>query len=171
MLSRQLDTETFTRSRTVAKTFEFEFDAPPDQLFSEALSAVTALGFSILRNDEASAVTFNTGPSIWSTAGQDMTATVVALSPSSSKLVVRGKTAPKGSEAQYGSWGERGRIAKGLATRVRGALADSLIGVAAADAPANGPALVAELATLAELHRSGALTDREYTKAKARLLA
>jgi Short C-terminal domain len=158
----------------VAKTYEFEFDAPTEQLFTEALSAVRALGFSILHEDEgeneATAIIFNTGPSMWSTAGQDMTATAVALSPSSSKLVVGGKTARKGSEAQYGSWGERGRIAKGLATRVGRALADSITD-AAEHATSNGAAFVAELATLAELHRSGALTDGEFAKAKERLLA
>ena len=156
----------------MARTYEFEFDAPTEQLFTEAVSAVRALGFSILDNeDEATSITFNTGPSIWSTAGQDMTATAVAVSPSSSKLVVGGQTARKGSEAQYGSWGERGRIAKGLATRVKTALADSTIAAAAEDGTSNGAAFVTELATLAELHRSGALTDGEFAKAKERLLA
>ena len=104
----------------MAKTYEFEFAAPTEQLFTEALTAVRALGFSILHDeDETTSFTFNTGPSIWTTAGQDMTARAVALSPSSSKLVVSGKTARKGTEAQYGSWGERGRIAKGLAAKVR----------------------------------------------------
>lgn len=156
----------------MAKTYEFEFDAPTEELFSEALSAVRALGFSILHDeDEPTSITFNTGPSIWSTAGQDMTATAVAVSPSSSKLVVSGKTARKGSEPQYGSWGERGRIAKGLATRVARALADSMAAAAAEDATSNGAAFVSELATLAELHRSGALTDGEFAEAKERLLA
>lgn len=153
----------------MAKTYEFEFAAPTEQLFTEALTAVRALGFSILHDeDETTSFTFNTGPSIWSTAGQDMTARAVALSPSSSKLVVSGKTARKGTEAQYGSWGERGRIAKGLATHVGRALhlsADHVNGESA-----NGSALVGELSTLAELHRSGALTDDEFAQAKERLL-
>jgi hypothetical protein len=150
----------------VARTYEFEFDAPPEQLFTETVSAVSALGFSILHHyDEPAAVTFNTGPSIWSTAGQDMTAAALALSSSSSKLVVSGKTARRGTEAQYGSWGERGRIAKGLATRVRGALEEQL-----PTASGDDPAFVTELATLAELHGSGALTDEEFATAKLRLL-
>jgi hypothetical protein len=103
----------------VARTYEFEFAAPPEQLFQETVSAVSALGFSILHSeDTATTVTFNTGPSIWSNAGQDMIAEAVPLSPSSSKLVVGGQTAKRGRETQYGSWGERGRIAKGLAVRV-----------------------------------------------------
>lgn len=156
----------------MAKTYEFEFDAPTGQLFTEALGAVRALGFSILRDEgETTSITFNTGPSIWSTAGQDMTATAVTVSPSSSKLVVSGKTARKGSEAQYGSWGERGRIAKGLATCVGRALAVSTAAGAAEEAPSNGAGFVADLATLAQLHRSGSLTDREFAKMKASLLA
>ena len=144
----------------MAKLYEFEFDAPPEQLFDETVNAVSALGFSILRSeDTATSITFNTGASIWSTAGQDMTATALPLPPFSSKLVVSGKTAPRGKEAQYGSWGERGRIAKGLAAKVRGSLD-----------PSDRSALVAELATLADLHRSGELSDLEFAQAKRRLL-
>jgi len=144
----------------VAKTYEFEFDAPPEQLYTEAVSAVSSLGFSILRHeDETTSITFNTGASIWSAAGQDMTVRALPVSSSSSKLVISGRTARKGKEAQYGSWGERGRIAKGLATRIRGALAEQT----------DAPAFVSELARLAELHRCGDLTDDEFAQAKDRL--
>ncbi len=97
------------------KTYEFEFDASPDLVFQETLGAVNLLGFSVLQSEDES-FTFNTGPSIFSNAGQDMTVTAEALSESSSRLVLTGQTAQKG---EYGSWGERGRIAKGLAAKVR----------------------------------------------------
>jgi hypothetical protein len=45
-----------------------------------------------------------------------MTVTAEALSASSSRLVLSGQQAARG---EYGSWGERGRIAKGLAAKVR----------------------------------------------------
>jgi len=48
----------------VPKTYEFEFEAPPDLVFQETLGAVSVLGFSILES-EAASFTFNTGPSIW----------------------------------------------------------------------------------------------------------
>ena len=48
--------------------------------------------------------------------GQDMTVTAEPLSESSSRLVLSGETANRG---EYGTWGERGRIAKGLAASVR----------------------------------------------------
>jgi hypothetical protein len=99
----------------VPKTYAFEFEAPPEQLFRETLGAVNVLGFSILESEDGT-LTFNTGPSIFSNAGQDMTVTAEALSDSSSRLVLTGQTAQKG---EYGSWGERGRIAKGLAAKVR----------------------------------------------------
>ncbi len=144
----------------MAKTYEFEFDAPPEQVYTETVSAVSSLGFSILRNEhESTSITFNTGASIWSPAGQDMTVQALPLSPSSSKLVITGRTARKGKEAQYGSWGERGRIAKGLATRVRSALGHS----------GDASAFVSELAKLSELHRCGDLTDDEFAHAKDRL--
>jgi hypothetical protein len=150
----------------VAKIYEFEFDAPPEQLFTETVSAVSALGFSIHRREDAASITFNTGPSMWSAAGQDMTATAQPLSPSSSKLVLSGKTAPRGNEPQYGSWGERGRIAKGLAAKVREALGDQ----SARPVSPDGARFVRELAVLADLHRSGDLSDGEYADAKRRLL-
>jgi hypothetical protein len=99
----------------VPKIYEFEFEAPPEQVFEETLGAVNLLGFSILESEDVS-FTFNTGPSLWSNAGQDMVVTTEALSESSSRLVLSGQTAQKG---EYGSWGERGRIAKGLASKVR----------------------------------------------------
>jgi len=155
----------------VAKTYEFEFDAPPEELFTEMLSAVSALGFSILHNEDTeTSVTFNTGPSIWSTAGQDMTATAFPTSPSSSKLVVSGRTARRGEQAQYGSWGERGRIAKGLATRVRGSLPESAVmTVIERDRDTDSSAFVVELAILCELHRNGDITDDEFAESKQRL--
>ena len=97
------------------KTYEFELEAPPEQVSRRRSSAVSLLGFSILESEDAS-FTFNTGASIWSNAGQDMIVTAEPLSESSSRLVLSGQTAQKG---EYGSWGERGRIAKGLAARVR----------------------------------------------------
>jgi hypothetical protein len=99
----------------VPKLYEFEFEAPPEQVLEEMLSAVNVLGFSVLESTDGS-LTFNTGPSIWSNAGQDMTVTAEALSASSSRLVLSGQQAARG---EYGSWGERGRIAKGLAAKVR----------------------------------------------------
>ncbi len=103
----------------MAKIYEFEFEAPPEQVYLETISAVSVLGFSI-RESEDTSLTFNTGASIWSNAGQDMTVTAEAVTESSSKLVLSGQTAQRG---EYGSWGERGRIAKGLAAKVREALA------------------------------------------------
>ena len=104
----------------MARTYEFEFEAPPEQVYLETLSAVSVLGFSILESENTS-LTFNTGASLWSNAGQDMTLTAEAVTESSSKLVLSGKNA----QGEYGSWGERGRIAKGLAAKVREALAAS----------------------------------------------
>jgi hypothetical protein len=155
----------------VAKTYEFEFDAPPEELFTEMLSAVNALGFSILHNEDTeTSVTFNTGPSIWSAAGQDMTATAFPTSDSSSKLVVTGRTARRGEQAQYGSWGERGRIAKGLATRLRGTLPESSVLTATApERDTDASAFVVELAILCELHRNGDITDDEFSESKQRL--
>jgi hypothetical protein len=106
----------------VPKNYEFEFEAPPEQLFEETLSAVNVFGFSIIEREDG-AFTFNTGPSIWSSSGQDMTATAEPLSQSFSRLVFSAKTAQRGWDTEYGSWGERGRIAKGLAAKVREGLA------------------------------------------------
>ena len=155
----------------MAKTYEFEFDAPPEELFTEMLSAVSALGFSILHNEDTeTSVTFNTGPSIWSTAGQDMTATAFPISSSASRLVVSGKTARRGEQAQYGSWGERSRIAKGLATRLRGTLPESTTALKPRhDTDSDSAAFVVELAILCELHRNGDITDDEFAEAKLRL--
>jgi Short C-terminal domain len=151
------------------KTFEFEYDLPQQRLFATAVRAVSELGYSILHTEDAAAsVTFNTGASMWSNAGQDMTASAVALSADRSKLVVGGRAAQRGKEAQFGSWGERGRIARRLGDRVRALL---VVPPVSHSLPPTAPASpVDELLKLSELHRSGALTDEEFSQAKGRLL-
>ncbi len=156
----------------MAKNHEFEYDASRERVFTAAVGAIGALGYSVLHSDEAAAsVSFNTGASMWSNAGQDMTATAVALSRGQSKLAIGGTTAQRGSQAQFGSWGERGRVAKRLAEKVSELLSNAPLqpakaGVSATPSPSTADGLVA----LAELHRSGALTDDEFAKAKSQLL-
>ena len=86
----------------MARMYEFEFEAPPEQVYLETLSAVGVLGFSILDSEDMS-LTFNTGASIWSNAGQDMTVTAEAVTESSSKLVLSGQNAQSASTARGAS--------------------------------------------------------------------
>ena len=49
------------------KTYEFEFEAPPEQVFQETLGAVNLLGFSVLASEDGEAQRF-TAPSVsWKT--------------------------------------------------------------------------------------------------------
>ena len=65
-----------------------------EQLFSETLVVVSALGFSVLDEDETTSITSTRVHRCGRRRVQDLTATALRLSETSSKLVITGKTAP-----------------------------------------------------------------------------
>ncbi len=158
----------------MAKNEEVELDAPKEQVFAAAALTVADLGYSVLHSDsDAGSIAFNTGASTWSNAGQDMTLTIVAITPQKSRMIIGGTQAQRGGQAQFGSWGERGRITKRLVARLNDVLSDTPEESAELDGTSSSPAsasTVDALTQLAELHRSGALTDDEFDAAKRQVL-
>ena len=157
------------------KTIEQTFEASPARVFEAARQVVANLGFSVLHSDVAGLViSFNTGRSMSSFAGQDLTATVFADS-GGSRVVVGGSLATRGSPfgggSQLGSWGEKGRLSRRFLDEV-GALIPSIPEPAPrTDHAATGSDLTSELARLGELRNAGVIDDEEFAAAKAKLLA
>src|SRR5687767_13678802 len=101
------------------KAVEKAYSASRDRLFAALLRSVSELGYSINNTDAASGtISFSTGMSMRSWAGQNMTATVFALGEGESKVVVGGKREQKGSPlgggGQVFDWGEKGKITRKL---------------------------------------------------------
>jgi Short C-terminal domain/Protein of unknown function (DUF2510) len=97
------------------KTIERTYSASPEDVYEAARHAVAELGYSVLHSDAAAkAISFNTGRSMKSWAGQDLTATVFASGDGSARVVVGGSLAtrgnPLGGGSQLGAWGEKKQL-------------------------------------------------------------
>ena len=89
------------------KTIERTFPASSEDVYEAARRAVAELGYSVLHSDAAAkAISFNTGRSMKSWAGQDLTATVFASDDGSARVVVGGSLAPAVTRsAAVPTWG------------------------------------------------------------------
>lgn len=154
------------------KTQTFAFpDASAARLWAACVQAVGLLGFNVIHSDkESGQLSFNTGRSMSSWAGQDLTATVI-VQDAGSQLVMGGSLArggnPLGGGSQIASWGEKGRLISKFAAKV----SEILPNVAApVTSPAAAGSTADELAKLAHLRDSGVLTSEEFEAQKAKLL-
>lgn len=98
------------------KTIEAEFEASTKRVFEAAKLVVANFGYSILQSDMSSGtISFNTGRSFKSWAGQDLTATLVGDSQNT-KVIVGGSIAkggnPLGGGSQLMAWGEKEDLSK-----------------------------------------------------------
>jgi hypothetical protein len=154
----------------MAKAVEHEFDASAGHVYQALLTAVTEAGYSVGNTDRDSrSISFQTGMSMKSWSGQAMTATVLPLGDSRAKVSAGGiRKRTFGRPAQVYDWGEKGKIAEKLFSRI-----DELLPNVAETTPpatAQRTSTSEEITRLAELHRTGALTDEEFSAAKAKLL-
>jgi hypothetical protein len=85
------------------------------RLYAAALKAVSILGYSIQHTDgTAGVISFNTGFSMRSWAGQDMTVAVIAGMDGMNEVAVGGRRAQRSTfgEPQVFDWGERGKVTR-----------------------------------------------------------
>lgn len=121
-------------------------------------------------------VSFNTGRSMWTWAGQDLTATVVPIGADDCKLVIGGSIATRGSPLGGGTqlvgWGEKGRIVEKMFEAVRIALPNVPEPQTESEPPATVAAAdpIDRVKKLHELREAGALTDEEFEREKAKAL-
>jgi hypothetical protein len=163
------------------RTQVFEYgDSSTDRVWAAALRAVSQLGCTVLHSDQPSKVlSFNTGRSMSSWAGQDLTMTL-GVDGADCDMTVGGSPGQGGNPfggGQIFSWGEKARLIESFAVKVYEVLAETPEPAETAEpaAPAARTAATTEdlsgqLERLAALHSSGSLTDEEFRAAKARLL-
>jgi hypothetical protein len=144
------------------------------RVFAASVRAISNMGKSISHSDESlGTISYNTGMSMRSMAGQDMTITVFEEAPDVCRVVAAGTRAQRGNlggGGQFFDWGERRKVAEDFFVALDKALSETPEPV---DSPPSGSPAVAhidELERLAALHRSGALDDDEFRAAKVRLL-
>lgn len=101
------------------------FDAPPDAVFAAVQNAAHQVGKSVDGVDSVNrTLYFNTGMSMWSWNGQNVTASVKDNGAGGSELHVEPQIKKAGmSSFQLTSWGEGGRVARKLVKHVQQELA------------------------------------------------
>jgi DNA polymerase-3 subunit epsilon len=149
------------------------YRASGGRLYNAVLRTVSQLGYSIQHSDAAArTISFNTGMSMRSWAGQDMTITVIEDAEDASTIIIGGKRAQRGSIAGGGGqiydWGERGKITRAFFEALNGALQQT-------PEPPQAKKPVQELSVdalerLVQMRESGALTEHEFQAAKSKLL-
>ena len=150
------------------------YEASAPRVYAACLRAISELGYTVLHSDrEGGVVSFNTGRSMSSWAGQDLGATVLPANDGCD-LVIGGSLAtrgnPMGGGSQVFSWGEKDRLTDRVFERVSAVLPD-VPEPENAPAQAQGASVADELEKVGQLHKQGVLSDSEFEAAKARLLA
>jgi len=158
------------------KTQAADFEAGTGRVWMALVRVVAELGYVTSSSDRASgSLSFNTGRSMKSWAGQDLNATVLPTGEGLSRIVIGGTIARTQAfgGSQVASWGEKKKLANKVLERVRECL--PLIPEPAAELAqhATGPlgGVGTELAQLTSLHQSGTISDEEFTMAKQRVLS
>ena len=151
------------------KTIDREYDASPEKVFEACRRAVGEMGYTVLFSDSAGfSISFNTGRSMKTWGGQDLTATVFS-SGNGSKLVVGGSIAKNGNPFggnQLGSWGEKSALSKKFHDAVTGILPS----VKVSKASSNSAGMADELLKLKDLFDQGILSKSEFEAAKHKLI-
>ena len=159
----------------MAKTEDREFNASPGRVFAACRQAVAQLGYTVIASDElGKMISFNTGRSMKSWAGQDLQATVVA-GGTSSRIVVGGSIARRGglAGAQQIAWGEKAALSKKFldeVTTILPTIQEVAHDQAAAEFRTSEPNRLDELAKAADLKEKGFLTEEEFQAEKKRIL-
>lgn len=155
------------------KSVQFNFNASGGRVWAAALQVVSQLGYTVVHTDGVARVlSFNTGRSMSSWAGQDLSMTLVPDGHAGTVMTVGGSLGKGGNPfggGQAFAWGEKGRLIDKFAATVKEIV--PRIAEPQAPAPAGGASVADELAKLASLRDSGVLSEDEFAAQKARLLS
>lgn len=154
----------------MARDVQRSYQVSAEHLYAAVTTAIAELGYSVKNSDpQSGVVSFNTGMSIWSWSGQDITVTVIRGS-SGSRVALAGGLAKRGlSKVQVVGWGEKDRVVKRFLDTLDQTVAATPEPTASENL-GNASDDTEELERLAKLHASGALTDEEFAAAKAKIL-
>jgi hypothetical protein len=160
------------REIMAGKTFGANFNASTERTFAAGVRAVGELGYTILEaRPDAGVISFNSGRSMKSWAGQDMSATFVNDGPGT-KVIVGGSIAkggnPLGGGSQIVSWGEKTQIAERFLRKLEDVLPQTPEPKAKSNS--GGGSLADQFRSLADLKDQGVLSETEFEAAKAKII-
>lgn len=158
------------------KTVEAQFNRPVSDVYEACRRSVAELGYTVLNSDrEDGQISFNTGRSMSSWHGQDLTVTLFQDGDKTravlSGSLAKGGSALTGGGSQIFSWGEKKKLSEKFLKAVEKILpnVESAVSKATPSATDNG-SIADELTKLAKLRDDGALTESEFADAKQRLI-
>ena len=146
------DDDTLTLDRIAYETLRSNFDPPMEICRTRAIASIEVTSEQVARSKVGAAFLFGVLGAVTAKSAADRATLLVTL---------------KSEEAGYLAVDGQSKAA--VLGRLRPWLREHGIAVGSPE-PAESLSLADELAKLAEIHRSGALTDDEFTAAKAKLL-
>lgn len=157
----------------MAKTEEKKFEASSARVFNACRVAMAQLSYTLISADEAGRmISFNTGRSMKSFAGQDLQATVVD-NGDGSRVIVGGAIARRGGmgSGQQIAWGEKAALSKKFLAEVESVLPNVPEILPSDSTPSESKSIAEELKSLRDLHDQGVISEEEFSKAKEKLLS
>lgn len=157
------------------KTVEFQFKRPVGDVYEACRRAIADLGYTVLNSSKEDAqISFNTGRSMSSWHGQDLTVSLFNATDGTKAVVggslAKGGSALTGGGSQIFAWGEK----KKLSEKFLGTVERILPCVETTETPSQNPqstdSLSDELMKLTKLKEAGVLSEDEFAKAKTKLL-
>lgn len=160
----------------MAKVFEKLLKANPETVYEACRKVVSDSGYSILNSSKDDfTISFNTGRSMSSWHGQDLTVTLFAEAELTKAVVggsiAKGGSALTGGGSQVFAWGEKDKLSKNFLSNVEKVLPTVQVLTPSQNSTLAPPTNLAdEVKRLFELMEAGALSEEEFAKAKSKLL-
>ena len=160
----------------MAKTVDRLFQSNPETVYEACRKVIADSGYSIISsNKDDFTISFNTGRSMSSWHGQDLTVTLFA-EDGGTKAVVGGSIAKGGSAltgggSQVFAWGEKDKLSNKFLESIERILPNiPVITPVVASTSVAAASVADEIKSLLALKEAGALTDEEFVAAKSKLL-
>ena len=160
----------------MAKTFDRLFQSNPETVYEACRKVIADSGYSIISsNKDDFTISFNTGRSMSSWHGQDLTVTLFAEADQTKAVVggsiAKGGSALTGGGSQVFAWGEKDKLSKKFLGSVESILPHiPVITPAVRQTTVSSTSVAGEIKSLLDLKEAGALTDEEFEAAKSKLL-
>ena len=111
----------------MATSINSTFNKSKNIVFNACLSSVATLGYTVINtNKESGFISFETGMSMSSWAGQQLSCTIIELGENKTQVIISGVTKQHGAQVQVYSWGEAEKIAKKVINKVGETLGESV---------------------------------------------
>jgi len=110
----------------MATSINSTFNISKEIVFNACLSSVATLGYTITySNKDSGLISFETGLSLSSWAGQQLSCTIIELAEAQTQVILSGTMKQHGAQMQLYSWGEAEKIAKKVMNKIGQTLGES----------------------------------------------